>query len=228
MRGSSDLESVWETRLTFKRDGDSGAVTVRSEHRDEDDGATIVYRLDWDGATRTMRLRPTLLPLAERILEHLAEHGPMGAADLAKGVDTRRSDVDRVLLELQKAGTTRRGSSGKPDALGRSASNKVWHLSKQAGLLDTTDRPDTRTTRDDPPDTGAVRHGSSPPYKGDVPDDPSDGLSGRANGTPTIGDDGYLEHLLAALTNGHVTEGEWHQGSKAHAELLARHEAGAA
>jgi hypothetical protein len=34
MRGSSDLESAWETRLRWKRDGQASVVTVESEHRE--------------------------------------------------------------------------------------------------------------------------------------------------------------------------------------------------
>ena len=145
MRGTSDLESAWESKLTFKKDGDTGTVTVTATHREEEDGCVVQYRLAWDAQTRTMRLRPTLLPLAERITEYLTEHGPMGAAELATGIKTRRSDVDRTLLALQGAGTTRRGPSGKLDALGRPATNKVWHLSSQAVLpvVPDTGRPGT-------------------------------------------------------------------------------------
>ena len=84
MRGSSDLESAWESRLAFKRDGDNGIVTVTAAHREEEDGATVIYQLDWHSETRTMRLRPTVPPLAERIIDHLRDHGPMGATELRK------------------------------------------------------------------------------------------------------------------------------------------------
>jgi hypothetical protein len=134
MRGSSDLESVWESRLAFKRDGENGIVTVKAEHREEESGATVIYVLDWHHETRTMRLRPTVPPLAERIIDHLLEHGPMGAAELAKGIETRRSDVDRALGVLAEAGTTRRAPSDKPDATGRHNPAKVWHLNDQAAL----------------------------------------------------------------------------------------------
>jgi 5S rRNA maturation endonuclease (ribonuclease M5) len=36
------------------------------------------------------------------------------------------------------------------------------------------------------------------------------------NGPPLIGDEGYLEYLFAALQAGLITEGEWHQGDRAH------------
>ena len=134
MRGSSDLESAWESRLTFKRDGDSGLVTVTAAHREEEDSETLVYRLDFHRETRTMRLRPSVPPLAERIIDHLRDHGPMGATELAKAIETRRSDVDRTLLTLEASGTTHRAPSGKRDAMGRLIPAKVWHLSNQAAL----------------------------------------------------------------------------------------------
>lgn len=66
MRGTSDLESVWESRLAFSRDRDSGTVTIAAEHREEEDAETISYVLDHNRNRRTLRLRPTVLPLAER------------------------------------------------------------------------------------------------------------------------------------------------------------------
>ena len=134
MRGTSDLESAWESRLSFKRDGDSGIVTVKADHRDEESGGTLLYRLDWHHETRTMRLRPTVPPLAERILDYLAEHGPSGAQAIAKGIETRRADVDRTLAQLEALGTTHRAPSGKRDVLGRPVTAKVWHASNQAEL----------------------------------------------------------------------------------------------
>lgn len=132
MRGTSDLESVWESRLTFKRD--NGAVTIKAEHREAESDDAIAYRLDYHRETGTMRLRPTVPPLAERIVDHLRDHGPMGTADVAKGVETRRSDVERELARLADAGTIHRAPSGKRDASGRVIVAKVWHLSEQARL----------------------------------------------------------------------------------------------
>jgi hypothetical protein len=134
MRGSSDLESAWESRLAFKRDSDNGIVTVKAEHREEESGTTIVYRLDWHHNTRTMRLRPTVPPLAERILDYLDGYGPSGAEAIAKGIETRRSDVDRTLTQLEAVGTTHRAPSGKRDGMGRLIAAKVWHRSNQAAL----------------------------------------------------------------------------------------------
>lgn len=132
MRGSSDLESAWESRLAFKREGEDGDISIRAEHREDESGAIVAYRLAYDGDTRTMRLRSTVPPLAERITEWLREHGPGGAREIAKGIGIRRTDVARTLATLAEAGTARRGPSGKTDALGRPNPNKVWHLNNQA------------------------------------------------------------------------------------------------
>jgi hypothetical protein len=185
MRGRSDMESVWESRPSFARAHDD-IVTIKAEHREADSGDPIAYRLHADDSARTIRLRPTVLPLPERIIEHLREHGPMGAEELAKGIETRRSDVDRVLGELQDAGTTRRGPSGKLDALGRPATNKVWHLNQHATLPSSPGRPDGRTTRDDLPASGARVARSSRPLERDDRDDPP----GRAdnNGSQDVAD----------------------------------------
>lgn len=131
MRGSSDLESVWESRLTFKRDGDTGLVTVTAAHREEEDGTTIVYRLDWHSETRTMRLRPSVPPLAERIIDHLREHGPAGGEAIAKALEIRRQWVVRELEAMEALGTTHRAPSGKRDGMGRLIPAKVWHLSNK-------------------------------------------------------------------------------------------------
>lgn len=134
MRGSSDLESAWESRLTFTRDKTDGMVTITAAHREEEDGTVVNYLLAVDGATRTIRLRPSLLPLEERCIEALTKHGPMGTEELAKSIDTRRADVEKTMARLADAGTTHRAPSGKRDGMGRLIPHKVWHLSKQEGL----------------------------------------------------------------------------------------------
>jgi hypothetical protein len=134
MRGTSDLESVWESRLKFERDGESGIVTVKADHREEESGASIVYQLDWHHDTRTMRLRSTVPPLAERVIDYLRDHGPERSEVIAKAIETRRRDVDRTLATLEDAGTTHNGPSGRRDKTGRPIRDKVWHLNNQAAL----------------------------------------------------------------------------------------------
>lgn len=134
MRGSSDLESVWETRLTWTREGQSPLVEIESEHREAESGPTIKYRINWHGETRTMRFDlvadehgPTL---SDRIVEYLAEHGPSSTDAVRAAVNVRRSDVLRTLTQLEQAGT----ASRRRDGLGRDSREKPWYLSNQAGL----------------------------------------------------------------------------------------------
>jgi AAA domain len=122
MRGSSDLESVWETRLAWKRDGQSQLVTIESEHREAESADAIQYRIGWDHDTRTMRfdLVDDRLPeLRERIVAHLSEHPNQTTDQVREAVGVRRSDVKRTLEDLEKAGTTR---------------DKVWNLASAQGL----------------------------------------------------------------------------------------------
>ena len=135
MRGTSDLESVWETRLRWKRDGQSPLVDIESEHREAEAGPVVRYRIGWDALTRSMRFDADVPPtLADRILAHLHEHGPGTTDEVRAGVNVRRQDVLRTLKQLAEAGATHRGPSGRTDELGRPIRDKVWNLSNQAVL----------------------------------------------------------------------------------------------
>jgi hypothetical protein len=151
MRGSSDLESVWETRLSWERDGQSPLVTLRAEHREAESSDPIQYRINWDGHNRTMRFDLVAddagPSLADRIVEHLREHGPGTTDEIRAAVQVRRSDVLRTLRALEDAGTTHNRPSGRRDGTGRPIRDKVWSLAPQAGSLPV---PDNRITRDDP------------------------------------------------------------------------------
>jgi hypothetical protein len=217
MRGSSDLESVWESRLTFARDGDNGIVTVTATHREEEDGFALSYRLDSHRETRTLRLRSAVPPLAERIIDHLREHGPMGVEELAKGIETRSSDVRQTLARLEALGTTHRAPSGKRDGLGRVISAKVWHLSNQARLRPVPEPGRHGTAHTDsvlPPAPRPVPLGTDG-GRGTDPDalrDPVDAPQPRLRpGAP-----GFLHELSLAREAGHVSEGEWEQLSWLH------------
>lgn len=138
MRGSSDLESAWETRLGWERDGQSPLVTLKSEHREAEAGSDLQYRIEWDTENRSMRFdlveRAGLPSLEDRVLDWLREHGPGTTEDVRAGVGVRKSDVQKTLERLEQAGTTHRGPSGRQDQLGRPIRDKAWHLAKQAAL----------------------------------------------------------------------------------------------
>jgi hypothetical protein len=178
MRGSSDLESMWESRLTWKRDGQASLVGLKSEHREAESGDEISYRIAWDGLTRSMRFELTgdqaagLPPLRERVVDWLREHRDQKAEDVARGLEIRTSDVRSALRGLSEAGTTHEGPSGRRDKAGRVIRDKVWNLTTEAGLWPV---PDDGTGQDEPHDghRGSVpRPGSLDP---DGTDEPPDG-----------------------------------------------------
>jgi hypothetical protein len=175
MRGSSDLESVWESRLSWTREGQAPVVSLDSDHREAESRAGIRYRIAWDGFTRSMRFepgeKPGLPPLADRIVEWLREHRDQKVEDIARGLETRTSDVRKTLRGLSEAGTTHEGPSGRRDKAGRPIRDKVLNLTNQALLWPV---PDDGTTRDDPQ---TEHRGSVPrprPIGADGPDEPPD------------------------------------------------------
>jgi hypothetical protein len=153
IRGSSDLESVWESRLTWSRDGQAPLVSLASEHREAEPGNPISYRIGWDSATRSMRfelLADRTPELSERIADWLREHGPGTTDDVRSGVGVRRSDVQRTLETLERAGTVHNGPDGgtrrdDPSATksGISMTRRVCGPSRMTGRARTSHTPGT-------------------------------------------------------------------------------------
>jgi hypothetical protein len=157
MRGTSDLESAWETRIRWKRDGQSPLVTLEAEHREAEAPEPITYRIAWDVPTRSMLFRhepkdgDNLPPLDQRVTEWLTSNPNQKAEDIAKGLQIRISDIRNTLKRLEQAGTTHNGPSGARDAMGRPIRDKVWNLTSQAAHQLTMARPGNGTDQDDPP-----------------------------------------------------------------------------
>jgi hypothetical protein len=115
MRGSSDLESVWESRLAWDRDG--SIVTIRSEHREAEPYEPISYRIAWDNETRTMRFNleeTTPKPsAAERrrpeVVAYLEAHSSEkpSRSEVAKAIGGKRIDAFAAIKLLLDAGTIR-------------------------------------------------------------------------------------------------------------------------
>src|SRR6266516_4824037 len=103
MRGSSDLESFWETRLTWKRNSStSPTVELSSEHREAEAGPTLEYRIAWDGDTRTMRFVAD--GLTERVKAYLAANPEASANDVVEHVEGRRTDVLEAVRNVRGEG----------------------------------------------------------------------------------------------------------------------------
>jgi AAA domain-containing protein len=85
MRGTSDLESVWESRLAFRRD--DRTISIKSEHREAEDSDTAIsYRLAWDELTRTIRLDPVEDPLDAKVTAYLADHPDASGNEVYKAL----------------------------------------------------------------------------------------------------------------------------------------------
>lgn len=204
MRGSSDLESAWETRLTWKRDGQSPLVEIESEHREAEAGPTIGYRINWDQATRSIRFdlvdndAAALTPLRDRVLAYVADHPKQKAREIAAGLDVRGTDVDRTLADLTRAGDLHKGRSGRLDKLGREIRDEVYTAAGASSQTVISDTPGTshgtshnapsrsRTNQDEPQnETRMVEHQVARPDYGTNQDEPHAGHRGSvARPTP--------------------------------------------
>lgn len=171
MRGSSDLESVWESRLAFKRDGDT--VSITAEHREAEPGDPLSFELAWHHQTRTMRLRSTTASTDQRCVDYLADNAPATTDEIASGVNIRRSDVKRVMDDLSARGTARRQPVPRTDKAGRHVNVNAWILSSQAALS-LTDAPSHNGTA---PDGANETRRTVPPLRGVVRDGTSDGTA---------------------------------------------------
>lgn len=135
MRGASDLESVWESRIGFERD--AGVTKLTSQHREADDGPAISYRLAWDPLTRSMRLDATLNERdtveLDRLLHAMAEHPDSTADELRQAVRKRKADTLERLESLEESGNAYRTSSERRDRAGRARVVDVWNACSDDG-----------------------------------------------------------------------------------------------
>jgi AAA domain len=100
MRGTSDLETAWETKLKWKRDGQSPEITITSEHREADDGPPIRYRISWDHDTRTMRFPLIEGDLKARVRAYRTEHPEASANDIVEALGTNRKQTLAAVREI--------------------------------------------------------------------------------------------------------------------------------
>lgn len=114
MRGTSDLESVWESRLAFRRD--QGTISIVSEHREAEAGAATSYQLDWDETTRTIRLRGLTDTTEEKVVGYLREHPDASANDVYDHIGGNRvkvlAAVKVVRERLSQSGSDSRNHPG--------------------------------------------------------------------------------------------------------------------
>jgi AAA domain len=103
MRGSSDLESVWETKLEWKREGES--FEIKSSHREAEPGPAISYRINWDAGTRTIRFDLEVDELEARVIAYRAEHPNASANEVDEHVEGNRQRILTILRTLKESGS---------------------------------------------------------------------------------------------------------------------------
>jgi len=135
MRGSSDLEAVWESKITLSRDK-SGVCTVSAEHREAEGTAELRYRLDWHEQSATLRLAPldgnSDADRSGDLLEHVAANPGQSVDEIAAAVHQRRQEVKRRLGEHEgratEHGTLTRHRVPFADSAGRPRTRDGWTL----------------------------------------------------------------------------------------------------
>jgi hypothetical protein len=196
MRGSSDLESVWETRLHWKRDGQASVVTVESEHREAEAAPPFQYRIAWDKLTRSMRFEIVEDEIA-CVRGFLEEHPDASGNEVVKALG-HRAKVLALVKSIREGGTD---SPVPPD----------------------TTPPEPRAGSGTP---GAPFRGpGTTPTASPAEPVPMGQYHPSESGQPSLGDEGFLEQLFAALTAGHITEREWREADRAHRFVAARRRA---
>jgi hypothetical protein len=107
MRGSSDLESFWETRLTWTRDVQSPVIKIESEHREAEAGDPLEFRAEWHPDTRTMRLEIEPDEVLDKV-ENYLRHSPDASANtIYEDLGGKRSNVLAAIKRVREQGGSR-------------------------------------------------------------------------------------------------------------------------
>jgi hypothetical protein len=195
-RGSSDLESHWESKLTLL---DDDGVVLRAEHREAEAVGPLRVRATFDRATETLCLCVPVDERVERIEDYIREHPDASNSKIAKAVGGKYQAVLREVAEvrdrLSAGGSSRPGNQREPPLV---------------------DLPDGGGS----PDPLSPRRGEGSGTT-DAAGGSGDGNPPPLNGKPLLGDEGYLELMFAAYEKGLVTEDEWGQAESAHRFVVA-------
>lgn len=101
MRGSSDLEAYWESKIVVHRD--DGVCRLSAEHREAEATPEISYRLGFDADTASVRLSEIASeeraqePLGDRIQAELGKTPAMTTEEIRAAVKARKEDVIEAL-----------------------------------------------------------------------------------------------------------------------------------
>jgi AAA domain/DnaB-like helicase N terminal domain len=103
IRGSSDLEGYWESRLALaKATDDEGVRIITAEHREAESGHQFRFGLDFDANSRSLRLDAITSELERLVEKQLREHPDANKTEVYEAVGGRKTDVLR-LYDVVKA-----------------------------------------------------------------------------------------------------------------------------
>ena len=109
MRGSSDLESVWESRIAWRRDGHSSVVTLNAEHREAESGDPVSYRIAWNHDTRSMRFNLETDTLDQNVANYLRAHPGASANEVCDELGGKRRNVLAAVKRYREQGGSHPG-----------------------------------------------------------------------------------------------------------------------
>lgn len=100
LRGSSDLESYWESKVSLRRNDDEHDLSA--EHREAEASPTYRFRQAWDHETRSVRLRLDETELDEQVDAYLDEHPDASANEVAKALGGNRQVILASVKRLRE------------------------------------------------------------------------------------------------------------------------------
>jgi hypothetical protein len=107
LRGSSDLESYWESKLTVRRN-DDGDGELTSSHREAEDVAGYKFRFAWDHDTRSVRLRlvedEQQVEVVAKVAAYYEKHPDASANEVFKAIGGRRDKVLEAVRHVRGEG----------------------------------------------------------------------------------------------------------------------------
>jgi len=164
MRGSSDFEAYWETRIRVERKKDD-TVTLTTEHREAEADAPVIFRLDYEPADESIRLQPidrdTENEMRVELLDYVEANPSMTGKDISVGVNrAKAATLERLKALRDKAyegRTLRQIEEDRKDTAGRPYTAHVWKVEpwSQGGLPHLGDHVGSERSEPTSPDEGS-------------------------------------------------------------------------
>lgn len=192
MRGSSDLEGYWESKVVLTHNPKSGVRTITAQHREAETTPRLDYLLAWHERSETIALTPVAgqeidraARLQQDVEQYVTDQPGQISDEVVKGVGVKATKVREALEAGRLAGRLWK-SSGARDGTGRQGRRGSWWPSAHAAIQHELSRPDDGTTPDDQPHGAQVVPPSPPLGDGGTddlprPDDQEDETTMVAN-----------------------------------------------